>query len=114
VEASAGIGPLAAMAHATLARILSGRGRAAEALTQARAAMDLYGTLGKIEWGEARVTLAWAEALEASGDAEGAREAFATARNAVEARAAAITDPDLRQGFLTNVREHAEILARAL
>jgi tetratricopeptide (TPR) repeat protein len=107
------IPPLQALAEATLARALLGQRRAPEAHEAAARAMQALAAIGKIEWGEATVRLTWAEALAAIGNEGAAREAIATARDVLAARAAAIHEPAARASFLARVPENAATLARA-
>jgi tetratricopeptide (TPR) repeat protein len=113
IEALALASPLRAPALATLADVLLRAGRAAEALLAAREAKGLLDELGAVEEGESRIHLVFAEALEATGDRVGAREAIAEARRLLEARAARIVDPALRASFLERVDENARTFERA-
>jgi predicted Ser/Thr protein kinase/tetratricopeptide (TPR) repeat protein len=105
--------PLRAYALAVLGRIrlTSTTPRRAEA--PAREAMDVLDALGGVEEGESYVRLAFAEALEAAGDREAAREAIATARVRIMERAAMIHDPLWKESFLQLVRENARTLELA-
>ncbi|HEX5059885.1 MAG TPA: AAA family ATPase, partial [Kofleriaceae bacterium] len=98
---------------ADLASMLLKQGRHHEALIAAREAHDLLEMLGGVEEGESQIRLMVAEALRASGDAEGAREAIRRARERVLARATKITDAEWRTSFLTNLPENARTLALA-
>jgi len=96
-----------------LAEVLVRRGRAGEALVVAREAIDILEKLqGNVE-GEVRIRLAGAEALHATGDVSGARAAIVAARERLQAMAACISDPALRESFLTSVRQNARTLALA-
>jgi eukaryotic-like serine/threonine-protein kinase len=105
--------PLAFYSKTILARVLLRQGRAREAV-------DLLGDVAlggegtpHIEEGEAILRLVGAEALHAAGDHEGARAAIRLARDRLEDRAAKIRDVARRDGFLTNVPEHARTLELA-
>ena len=69
-------------------------------------------TLGR-RTAELHLSLAHAEALDAEGDHDEAREVLARAREVLLARAEAIGDPAIRESFLEAVPEHARIMARA-
>jgi len=105
--------PLRAYALGLLGRIrlASSSPRSAEAPT--REAMDLLDGLGGVEEGESYVRLAFAEALDAAGDREAAREALATARVRIMERAAMIHDDEWKDSFLQLVRENARTLELA-
>ena len=105
--------PLRAYALAVLGRIrlTSSTPRRAEA--PAREAMEVLDALGGVEEGESYVRLTFAEALEAAGDREAARDAIATARVRIMERAAMIHDPIWKDSFLERVRENARTLELA-
>jgi tetratricopeptide (TPR) repeat protein len=105
--------PTRAYAQATLARVLLSGGKASEALTAARLAMDTLLELGRLEEGDSLTRLVYAEALHASGDESEARQAISAAREHVLRRAATLRDPAIREGFLKRVPYNAETLARA-
>ena len=75
--------------------------------------MALFDQLGGIEEGEALVRLAFAEALEASGDHRGACEAIAIGRTRLLERAGKLRDAEFRRSFLERVADHARTLALA-
>jgi tetratricopeptide (TPR) repeat protein len=105
--------PLRAYALAVLGRIrLTGRAPG-DAEGPAREAMDVLDALGGVEEGESYVRLTYAEALEATGDRDAAREAIATARVRILERAAMIHDPRWKESFLERVRENARTLELA-
>lgn len=106
-------GPARPQVLAYLARVQVGRGAPAEALASAREAIDTLEALGGIEEGESIVRLAIAEALAASGDAAGAREAAASARLRLLERASKISDVSWRASFTSRVPENARTLALA-
>jgi tetratricopeptide (TPR) repeat protein len=97
---------IAARAHVIL-------GEGAKAVELAGAAMKALETLGAVEEGEAIIRLAWAEALEASGDVEGARKAITSARDRLLDRASRIMNADHRAMFLEKVAENARTFALA-
>jgi tetratricopeptide (TPR) repeat protein len=105
--------PLRACALALLARALLSQGRAGEALPPAEEAHAELQRAGTLEEGEALVRLVYAEALEAAGRLRDAGEARASARTWLLERAARISDPAWRERFLTQVPDHAAILATA-
>ncbi len=105
--------PLRAHALATVGHIRLAQQRVAEALAVAKEAMDLLESLGGIEEGEAKVRLVHAEALEASGDHEGARKAIDVAAVRVWERAGKIKDENWRRSFLDHVPENARTMALA-
>ncbi len=102
-----------AAATATLAAVLLGRGRTAEALAAAHTAMDKYEAMGAFGYRGAFARLVLVEALEAAGMTAEARSALATARDHLLGRAAAIPDPDMRRTFLHAVPENARTLMLA-
>jgi tetratricopeptide (TPR) repeat protein len=108
--ALADAGPFAAIARATLARVLAKRGDAAAAEIEARAAM--VSQAGASE-GDALVALALAEALDARGERDAARRIAREALERVRARASKVADPVARTGLLTRVPEHARLAALA-
>jgi tRNA A-37 threonylcarbamoyl transferase component Bud32/tetratricopeptide (TPR) repeat protein len=112
VEALSGVQAMLGDALARLARVQLARERSAEALETAKQAMSVLDTAGKTAIGEANIRLAHADALAATGDAEGARAAITTAKERVIARSKTLADPDLRRAFLENVEEHADTLRR--
>jgi hypothetical protein len=104
-----------AAALATHAAVLLGCGRTTEALASARAAVDRYEVMGAFGYRGSFARLVLVEALEASGNAEAARDALAAARDRLVVGAAAIADPAARQAFLRAVPENARtmVLGRA-
>lgn len=105
--------PLRAYALAVLGRIRLTGSAPARAEPPAREAMDVLDALGGVEEGESYVRLTFAEALDANGDHEAAREAIATARVRIMERAAMIHDPMWKDSFLERVRENARTLELA-
>jgi tetratricopeptide (TPR) repeat protein len=115
VEALAGATAMQGDALGLLSKVQRDRGARAEALETARRAMAALDAAGKTGIGEAGIRLAFAEALEASGDREAARAAIGVAKDRVAARARTLSDPELRRAFLEDVAEHVRTaeLARA-
>jgi tetratricopeptide (TPR) repeat protein len=105
--------PLLPVALAILCGVLLAQGRAPEALSCAREAYGVLEALGQVEEGESRVRLCLVEALDATGDRAGAREAVASARARLLARADKIASPAWRRRFLEDVPENARTLALA-
>jgi tetratricopeptide (TPR) repeat protein len=86
-------------------------GDTAAALAEATQAMQLMDTHGRPEEGEMVVRVAYARALHASGDIEGARNVVADIVERVTTAAARIGDAALRDSFLHAVPEHAVALS---
>ena len=102
-----------AYARALVADVRLAEARSAEALAEARTAMEILGGLEGIEEGEALIRVVHAEALAATGDGDGARAAIGEARDRLLARAARVVDPALRESLLSRVPENARTLALA-
>ncbi|WP_437929885.1 hypothetical protein WMF37_11805 [Sorangium sp. So ce291] len=102
--------PFQVVARATLAEVMLARRQPSEAVAEAREAMALLASLGKVEEGEELARLVYARALEATGDHPAACSAITDARDRLLATAARIDDPRRREGFLQNVSENAETL----
>jgi len=113
VEAARALPALRAHGLAALARALLDLGRSDEALTAATQAMEILGSLDGIEEGESLIRLSHAEALEATGHRAEARAAFVAAAERLRVRAAKLTDPGWRKGFLERVPDNARTLERA-
>ncbi|RLB64243.1 MAG: serine/threonine-protein kinase PknK [Deltaproteobacteria bacterium] len=105
--------PLRAHALATVGHIRLAQQRPQEALTVAREAMELLDSLGGIEEGETKVRLVHAEALDATGDHDGACEAISVAAKRLWERASKIKDETWRTSFLEQVPDNARTLALA-
>jgi serine/threonine protein kinase len=89
-------------------------GRAEEALALTRETFALVEATGvHHELTSALLPLVYIDALDATGDAEGARVELATAQRRLLARADQILDPELRRSFLENVGHHARLLTMA-
>jgi tetratricopeptide (TPR) repeat protein len=108
-------GDALAQAMGVRASVLLSLGRPHEALEAARAGMDVMEAAGTLEDGEALLRLAHAEALHATGDPMGGRQAMAEAYAWLCRQAEQIDNPAWRQSFLDRVAEHRRIaeLARA-
>jgi len=104
--------PTRARAHATLSRALRALKSDEESFAAASEAWGVLQSLGSFEEGEAYVRLAYAEALEASGDAEGAHAVADDARKRLLERAKSASAP-YDASFLSAVPENAKILERA-
>jgi hypothetical protein len=96
------------VALASQARAVSSRDPV-RALELAKDAAEGLASHAGLEEGEARIRLALAEALAGAGDVRGARAVAAAAAEALASRAAKISAPELRDGFLTRVPEHRRI-----
>jgi tetratricopeptide (TPR) repeat protein len=105
--------PLRAYALAVLGRIHLLDSAPDRAEAPAREAMSVLDALGGVEEGESYVRLTFAEALDATGDHEAARDAIATARVRILERAAMIRDPLWKDSFLEKVRENSRTLELA-
>jgi hypothetical protein len=101
------------LAAARLALVKVARGDAAGALALAREARDALAAQGGSGPRGTLIRLAHVVALDATGDRDGARRAFAEAQRELSARAARIPDEAVRRAFLERVPEHAELAARA-
>ena len=101
---------LYSFAQALQSQALLVLGRPREALAAARAAMQIIETVGPLDQGESLVRLAYAEALDACGQREQARQVLATARSRLLDHAAQIEDPAWRKAFLDNIAEHRRTL----
>lgn len=99
-----------APALAALALALLGQGRSDEALSEARAAMELFERSGGPDENEARVRLAYAEACFAAGEVDTARAAIEIAKQRVIERASRLEDESLRRQLL----ERAPLSVRTL
>src|SRR5262249_5378984 len=113
IERLAEAPPLRAPALATLARVLLGQGRPAEARAEAQAAYDLLLEQGRLEEGESLIRLVYAEALAASEEHERARAVVTEAERRLLERAAQISDERWQRSFLEAVPENAQTLATA-
>jgi len=102
-----------AVGLAVQAQALLGLGQVDAALQASSDAVDVSNLLGGIGEGEARIWLASAEALFASGHDDAGREEIARARTRLLERAERIRDVHWRTSFLEYVPENARILALA-
>jgi tetratricopeptide (TPR) repeat protein len=106
--------PYRAAILAFLALTMIRRGASPERVREAgEGAMRAFERMGNVGDSEALVRLAYAEALFAFGDAEGARRAIRAARDRLLERASKIEDPEHARSFLEVVRENVRTLARA-
>jgi eukaryotic-like serine/threonine-protein kinase len=112
-ESLASSAPLQPMAFAVLASVLLARGDREGALREARRAAEALEALGYVEEGEARIRLAYAEALAANGDRATASVVIAAARDRLFARAERLQGREARESFLERVPEHARTLSLA-
>jgi len=102
--------PMLVIALTARASIDVARERFREALAWAEQALSLADSLAHFEEGEALLRLAYAQALDALGETQRAREAIRSARDRLLARASRIKDVRLRESFLRSVPENARIL----
>jgi tetratricopeptide (TPR) repeat protein len=105
--------PFLALAMAMQAEVLLRQGRPREALSLAQDAVAPLQLGHHAVQGEARIHLVYIEALRASGAMDTARAEIAKARDALEARAAKITNAEWRQSFLEALPENARTLELA-
>jgi tetratricopeptide (TPR) repeat protein len=98
---------------AALARLLVAAGRPAEAVVQGQRAKEILDQLGGIEEGESLIRVAVAEALAAVGRTDEAKRAAKEALDRLQARAALMEDPVVRDAFLHAVPEDARTLSLA-
>ena len=103
--------PLLGFAKSVLARSLLVRGRAEEAVAQSRDALEIVGD--GVEDGETFIRLTHIEALEATGDHEGALALALEAEKRLRGRAERIHDDALRASFLERVPESKKTLETA-
>jgi tetratricopeptide (TPR) repeat protein len=113
VEGLGGAPAMVGDALAMLSNVQRARGATADALATAERAMASLTAAGKTAIGEAAIRLAYAEALEASGQHDKARAELAVAKERVVARARTLNDRELRTAFLESVAEHARTLELA-
>jgi tetratricopeptide (TPR) repeat protein len=112
-EEAAAVAPSGSVRGACLAVVADvhlAAGRAADARRVAAEAMALLEAHGGIDEREAFLRWIWARALDAAGEAEAADRALADARARLEAAAAKIRDPAVREAALTRVRENRGVL----
>jgi tetratricopeptide (TPR) repeat protein len=100
--------PLLGFARSVLARSLLVRGRAEEAVAHSREALAILGD--GVEDGETFIRLTHIEALEATGDREGALALALEAERRLRGRAERIHDDALRASFLERVPESKKTL----
>jgi tetratricopeptide (TPR) repeat protein len=100
-------------ATAMRASLRLAQGRPAEALADAREALDRLTERGAPAFRGEFARLVHAEALRATGDVDGATQVIASARAIILAQAEGIADPEVRRCFLTRVPEHRRTLELA-
>ena len=93
-------------ALAVEAALLVKRGRIDEAVARARQANQRLTVLGRIEHGESFVRYTHARCLQLAGDAAAFASAVEQGKRNLQARAARITDVDMRQAFLSLVDDN--------
>jgi eukaryotic-like serine/threonine-protein kinase len=76
-------------------------------------AMRIFEQVGGTVEGESVIRVAYAEALFAKGDVEGAKNAIRIARDRLLERANRIKNPEWRKNFIGTIQEHNRTLARA-
>ena len=103
--------PVRASALALVARALLAQGRGAEALEPAAEAYAQLSSTSGLEEGEALVGLAYVEALAAVGQRADAARVLDEARARLLARADRLSDPTRRAQLLSQVPDHAALLA---
>ncbi len=108
------LAPLRACVLATLSTALLGLGDVSQAVLVATEAMEIVARLGALEEGEARVRLAYIEALLAAGDHVAARAALADAKARLASVADAMAGSPWLAGFLERVPENVRTLTLAL
>jgi eukaryotic-like serine/threonine-protein kinase len=102
-----------AAALAALARALLAQGRSKEARESAHEAASLLDAIGTSKYSEALVRLMNAETRIAVGDEAGARAAVVAARDRLLERAQRISDPCMRESFLTRVSDNVRTIELA-
>jgi len=112
-EDLAGSPPARAGALAVLARASAARGAGAVALRASAEALEVLEGLGGLEEFESLVRLARIEALLAVGDRAAAADVAKVARQRVEARAGAFSEPRLQVSFTTRLPENRRTLELA-
>ncbi len=105
-------GPIRHDAAAGLARVALARGNVADALASVEGVLGHLADGGTLDGTDMRqqIRLTCHRVLARAGDRRTA-DLLATAHAELQARAAAITDPALRNSFLENIPEHREIAA---
>jgi tetratricopeptide (TPR) repeat protein len=101
------------LATATLAAVRLERGRVDEAVALGRELLESVAAHGGAGHRAGRIRLVYAEALRASGDRAAANAMLGAARSELLAKAARITDAEVRQRFLDDLPEHRRTLALA-
>jgi len=112
IEVLSNAKPIRTLAVAARARALLGLGRVQEALAAAREANDWPHSYEYLITGDATLRLVLAEALEASGDREGAVAAVLAARDVVLFQTSRVSDPERRAKYVA-LPDRARTLALA-
>ncbi|MDY7231678.1 serine/threonine-protein kinase PknK [Hyalangium rubrum] len=99
--------------HALHVQTLLALGRSREALEVAEAALQLFERIGMAGFGEIDLRLAVAEAREATGQPQSAREMLRTTLSRLRPRVEDLPDAATRARYLTQVPNHARLLALA-
>jgi eukaryotic-like serine/threonine-protein kinase len=105
--------PIRAYALAVFADVKMAQRQPEHALVATEEAFEILNELEGVEEGEALIRVVHAEALEATGDPDGARARIAEARLRLLERADRITDSRLRRSFLDHIPENARTLSMA-
>ncbi len=105
--------PLRAYALAVAADLALAADDTEAALAAAEEASAIVQRIAALEQGDAFVRLAHARTLERAGRAVAYRAAILAAADRLRTRAARISDPAMKEVFLTAIAEHAETVARA-
>lgn len=105
--------PMRPSALATLAMVRLARREPDQALSLAERANEGVGEGTRLNFGEALVRLSYVLALRASGQNETARARVIDAARRLRERASLISDPELKELFLTAVSENARTLELA-
>ena len=96
--------------RSTLAQVLLDQGRNAEAFELVKEPQTARVVLTSSEGGVSRQSLVKAESLWARGERQAALDALQHAVRDLQARAAQIGDPEIRQSYLQQVPDHARLL----
>jgi hypothetical protein len=112
LELCAGQGQaIAAEARLAAMEVAVARGDAASAEAHARASLALLDALGTQEQFEIEILLAVHDSLSLAGDAEGASQVRRRARDRLNVRADRITEPAIRESFLSAVPHNRRVMS---